>query len=882
MSSSFQKLEEHSDSTRNTFTEMSELSQSPEQKVPEFYVPGDDHDEEVISEPRGSRQKYSAEDVMDDSEDYFFDMCMVFKVGNPKKQLTITKTGNSRTEQIDQRTFFAQRAAAMLSRLEHAGLKTSCYKDVGGTQVFCLLGASETRLKKEADRQEYELLLDPTNTIEVGKKLGMKLALCTEDPKYPDIKHDDWRGNYAPYQKPDPKKEIDKSRIYTLYHHRNGNDSIFRDVDRIKLTVGIAEADTKWGGGGLKPSADVSDAEHPLLAFYPLHHRGRLQELSQSWLHYTALFTQPLDGIRDYFGEQIAIYFAFLRYYSYWLVPVAVLGIVTFATQEVKGTVDVPMLPFFAFAVCVWATLQLEYWKRKEASLRFEWGMTNFHIKEQPRPNFVGEFKVSSIDGQLHEIFPFWKQVLKICVSQGVVWTLILLVLACVFGVFVFRKWLQTDLFPSKENTYNAYVATVLGSVCNAVLIMVMNLLWGKIARKLTDWENHMTDTAYENNLIAKTFLFKFVNSYNSLFYIAFVKQYDAPAVRCTNIPGDERNCLQQLKIQLGIIFGLQMVVNNVIEVLKPKVFTCLKVRAKAKAKAAAAAARAASEVSAADLQTREEGEEGDSVVLSEEEDPKVTEPEEEFVLEPFDTTFWDFDEIVIQFGYCSLFVVAFPLTPLLALVSNMIEMFLDAHKLCKLTRRPEPRGAGNIGTWYFILNIMGFIAVITNCLLVCLEARSSILLGKGGVLYRMLSVKDPCTSLVDKTVVIDATCVQESQPLVPGNIVMFFLVEHLLFLLKFTLAFFIPDEDNSTYQRHQRQQVIVNAIVKEMVVDGPDEEEFDLAANLKEKTHEATNLMTLKYFNVVKMPEQPLPIVEVHSINHSKHVADIDIENNA
>ena len=51
--------------------------------------------------------------------------------------------------------------------------------------------------------------------------------------------------------------------------------------------------------------------------------------------------------------------------------------------------------------------------------------------------------------------------------------------------------------------------------------------LYTGIARDLNNWENHRTNTAYDNQLIVKTFLFQFVNSYFSLFYIAFVKDPD-------------------------------------------------------------------------------------------------------------------------------------------------------------------------------------------------------------------------------------------------------------------------------------------------------------------------------------------------------------------
>ena len=39
------------------------------------------------------------------------------------------------------------------------------------------------------------------------------------------------------------------------------------------------------------------------------------------------------------------------------------------------------------------------------------------------------------------------------------------------------------------------------------------------------------------------------------------------------------------------------------------------------------------------------------------------------------DSMFEDFCEIILKFGYCTIFVIAFPLTPLLALGSNIFEI---------------------------------------------------------------------------------------------------------------------------------------------------------------------------------------------------------------
>lgn len=52
----------------------------------------------------------------------------------------------------------------------------------------------------------------------------------------------------------------------------------------------------------------------------------------------------------------------------------------------------------------------------------------------------------------------------------------------------------------------------------------------------------------------------------------------------------------------------------------------------------------------------------------------------------------------VIQYGFTTIFVAAFPLAPLLALFSNLVEIRLDAIKMVQLQRRLVPRKAKDIG----------------------------------------------------------------------------------------------------------------------------------------------------------------------------------------
>jgi len=206
---------------------------------------------------------------------------------------------------------------------------------------------------------------------------------------------------------------------------------------------------------------------------------------------------------------------------------------------------------------------------------------------------------------------------------------------------------------------------------------------------------------------------------------------------------------LPELRVQLATIFLSLMVIGNFTEVVLPWVKTRLAARA-----------------------NTARGSDGNIMQKSR--------AEEEFELEPYEGTYVDFDEMVIQFGYVTLFVVAFPLTPLLALVSNLLEARVDATKLCRLVRRPEPRGSANIGTWFDILNLVSYIAVITNVAIVCFETAD-------------IAAKLPDGA--DKSYA-------------------FVLAEHAIFAIKFFISYFVPDEPGDVTVHLARQEYLMGVLL--------------------------------------------------------------------
>ena len=96
-----------------------------------------------------------------------------------------------------------------------------------------------------------------------------------------------------------------------------------------------------------------------------------------------------------------------------------------------------------------------------------------------------------------------------------------------------------------------------------------------------------------------------------------------------------------------------------------------------------------------------------------------------------------------IQFGYLALFSPAYPLAPLLALLNNILEIRVDASKLCRTMRRPKFEVCEDIGSWFAVLNIIGFLAVIVNSTMVAFVGSKHTYLGReedelGGLAVRV------------------------------------------------------------------------------------------------------------------------------------------------
>lgn len=76
-------------------------------------------------------------------------------------------------------------------------------------------------------------------------------------------------------------------------------------------------------------------------------------------------------------------------------------------------------------------------------------------------------------------------------------------------------------------------------------------------------------------------------------------------------------------------------------------------------------------------------------------------------------------DALVIQYGYVTFFAMACPLVSLLAAINNLISIRAQSVSLCQAYQRPSLELAGGIGSWGYVLQLMVYASVVTNCALV-------------------------------------------------------------------------------------------------------------------------------------------------------------------
>ena len=115
-----------------------------------------------------------------------------------------------------------------------------------------------------------------------------------------------------------------------------------------------------------------------------------------------------------------------------------------------------------------------------------KWGMVGFEDDEQSRPQFKGGLIPSPVTGEMFLYFPRNEYMTRVSVSSSIVTGCILVVVGVIVCIFI----LKIVLTSMKSLTIGGtQVGAIIVSLVNAVQIQVLNMLYGKVAIALNDFE---------------------------------------------------------------------------------------------------------------------------------------------------------------------------------------------------------------------------------------------------------------------------------------------------------------------------------------------------------------------------------------------------------
>ncbi|XP_023335666.1 anoctamin-5 [Eurytemora carolleeae] len=416
---------------------------------------------------------------------------------------------------------------------------------------------------------------------------------------------------------------------------------------------------------------------------------------------------QPLDAIRDYFGEGISFYFAWQQFYTLMLIFPSLIGLLCFVygvwtmfsdpisndicpggimadtvmcprcdgckpwilqeacnMSKAKHVFDNEAMVLYAAFLIVWYTLYQKLWKRFSAELFYRWNMDE-HNPEEESPN-----------------------TLRIVASWTCVIFLILLIISAVLITIFLRMYIV-----SQFANYGNWILpiSVGGALISAIILIILDFCNGYLAVLLTKLELRRTQSSYEKSLAWKIYIIQLVNNCFPLVYIGFIKG------QFIGRPGDyltvlgyrleecsPGGCFIELSVQVGFVFFFKQIILSGKEFYLPQLLRWYK-----------NPHSRADHLYDIQMIKDHELEEFDQQGLSKE-----------------------YLEIDIEMSYV-MFSAACPLALLVALGKNLVETRFDAKKLLLQHRRPVAQKMRNIGIWRDSMNFLGWFVIVINALMI-------------------------------------------------------------------------------------------------------------------------------------------------------------------
>ena len=486
---------------------------------------------------------------------------------------------------------------------------------------------------------------------------------------------------YFPY-KPDRDDKFRRYEKNDDYFYGKGNEtySKFRNIDKLRFIQRILNQIIKF--------SELKRADIFEMMLYKRNNKSYFEKLND--LNFKSIYNpfdykkcaKSINTIRNYYGETVSYFFLFVDHYSRMLLFPSIFGAFIFISYFFWN--KIPLISIFSNSVkmdyydfllilnctllTIWLTLFIKSWLQKEKLYNYIWGININQKEEKINEEFVPNSKEKLILGYYVPIEKEPFHTFKKFVSYAVLLGMILLVLIFIYTLFRLKARLING------NVWHDYRITFYIACLNGIQIKVMNFIYYEIARYLNNWENHFSLTEKNNSLALKLILFDFMNSYSSLFYIAFIKPYNEG---CIN-----NNCTKELETQMYSIFliYISLFIFEIIYLYILYFYQKRKMRQ-----------------------------------LINEENIEIQSLEHQIMTQPTVNLNIEYSDIINLFGFACLFSIAAPLTPLIIFILSLVYRMLNYYKFVHLKRVEIFDESKGISFYNKIIQMLLFIGVMVN-----------------------------------------------------------------------------------------------------------------------------------------------------------------------
>ena len=405
-----------------------------------------------------------------------------------------------------------------------------------------------------------------------------------------------------------------------------------------------------------------------------------------------------INLIRNYHGEKVGFYFLYLNHFLIWLIFPSIIGIIFFFLNgENKIIIGLPIIyeHIYRIGYCImitfWSTLFIKGWKQKEIFYSYLWGTENFKHKNLQQETFKPELQKYFMLGERILFSKRLNRILKRLISY-----LILLIMGGItigssyYILYKKQKYLNDkkeefekkdiDIYFAQFSSYEIAITAIFAAI-NAIVIKIYGLFYKIFAKYLNEWENYEKEYEATRDKIIKLIIFEFINNYTGGFFIAFVKPnlYDEKLNTCAG-----GSCVTELSTFVYVLIFIEFL-TVWFDYGVPNVLNCIK---KCKIKKSNPNLNLDFQIQSLDHQK---------------------------IITESDPMLYEYNKILVLFGYICLFSASAPLTPIGILFVVWLYSQTDLSKKFRLEKVNIIEKSNGIEIYLTLMKALMFVGLVVN-----------------------------------------------------------------------------------------------------------------------------------------------------------------------